>query len=65
MNEEIKKTWKDDSLIQIDDTDGIGKTLAKVCFSSDFYNDPLCIMLMYVLLGLQACSLHQCKLSIL
>ena len=51
MNKKIKKTWKNDSLIQIDDADGIGKTLAKVYFSSDFYNDLLCIMLTYVLLG--------------
>ena len=51
MNEEIKKTWKDDSLIQIDDADGIGKTLVKVYFSSDFYNDPSHIMLTYDLLG--------------
>ena len=48
-NEEVEKIWKDDSLIQIDDADGIGKTLAKVRFSSDLYNDPISIILMYVL----------------
>ena len=51
MNKEIEKTQKDDSLIQIDDADGIGKTLAKVYFSSDFYNNPSCVMLTYNLLG--------------
>ena len=62
-NEEVEKIWKDDSLIQIDDADGIGKTLAKVRFSSDLYNDPISTILMYVLLGPQACSLCQCEPS--
>jgi len=62
-NEEVEKIWKDDSLIQIDDADGIGKTLAKVQFSSNLYNDPISTILMYVLLGPQACSLCQCEPS--
>ena len=52
MNEEIEKTWKDDSLIQIDNADGIEKTLIKVCFSSNFYNNLLYIILIYVFLDL-------------
>ena len=51
MNKKIEKTWKDNFLIQIDDADGIGKTLVKVYFSSDFYNNPSCVMLTYNLLG--------------
>jgi hypothetical protein len=37
---EVEKTWKDDSLIQIEDADGIGRTLAKVGFYGDLYDDP-------------------------
>ena len=39
-NEEVKKTWKDNSLIQIEDANGISRTLAKVGFYSNLYNDP-------------------------
>ena len=38
-NEEVEKTWKDDSLIQIEDADGIGKTFAKVGVYSDLYDN--------------------------
>ena len=40
INEEVEKTSKDNSLIQIKDADGIGKTLAKVGFYGDLYDDP-------------------------
>ena len=40
INEEVEKTWKDDSLIQIEDADSIGRTLAKVGFYNNLYNDP-------------------------
>ena len=39
-NEKVEKTWKDDSLIQIEDADGIGRTLAKVGFYGNLYDDP-------------------------
>ena len=39
MNEEVEKIWKDNSLIQIEDADGIGRTLAKVGFYGDLYNN--------------------------
>ena len=38
-NKEVEKTWKDNFLIQIEDTDGIGRTFAKVGFYSDLYNN--------------------------
>ena len=39
MNEEVEKIWKDNSLIQIMDTDSISKTFTKVRFYSNLYND--------------------------
>ena len=39
MNKEVEKTWKDNSLIQIKDTDSIGRTFAKVGFYSNLYDD--------------------------